>query len=363
MASTNPFKKIFDLYTSDLSFQEIERLIKRDSADVYEFFKNDIPKDEKSKNKFVRALIFLRSIFNAFLLRLSPARRIFYLAALLIFIFGYLNDIGSYVILSFLLLNVLLAFELADKLLTKDELSIARKIQSGLMPKIPPELKDYEISAYYQAANEVGGDYYDIITPKDSENRTYLFVGDISGKGMAAALYMVRVQAIIHTLIQKYRDIKKLLINLKLQFDENLLPEYFLTLAVASINNDKSVELSSAGHQPILFYKSSSKEIEEINPKGIGIGLRDKGKFGDMLETVTIRPSEGDILFFFTDGLTEAMNTDKSQFGINLLKKIIQENASLSCRDLKVKILEKLEIFCENEPANDDLSMIILKAK
>jgi len=363
MASTNPFKKIFDLYTSDLSFQEIERLIKRDSAEVYEFFKNDIPKDDSTKNKFVRALIFLRSIFNAFLLRLSPARRIFYLAALLIFIFGYLNDIGSYVILSFLLLNVLLAFELADKLLTKDELSIARKIQSGLMPKTPPELKDFEISAYYQAAKEVGGDYYDIITPADNGNRTYLFVGDISGKGMAAALYMVRVQAIIHTLIRKYRDLKKLLINLKSQFDQNLLPEYFLTLAVASINSDKSVEICSAGHQPILFFKNDIGEVEELNPQGIGIGLKDQGKFGDTLESVTVKPGIGDILFFFTDGVTEAMNPEKSQFGIKLLKKIILENAKLSSKDLKKKILEEVEIFCENEPPKDDLSMIILKAK
>jgi len=134
----NPIKRIFDLYTSDLSFEEIEKTIKRDSAEVYEFFKNDIPKDNQPRNKFVRALIFIRSLFNAFLMRLSPARRIFYLAALLIFALGFFQEQNSYIIFGFIILNLLLAFELADKLLTKDELEVARKIQSDLMPTTPP---------------------------------------------------------------------------------------------------------------------------------------------------------------------------------------------------------------------------------
>ncbi|NOX18302.1 MAG: serine/threonine-protein phosphatase [Chlorobi bacterium] len=359
--SRNKFRKIFDLYTSDLSFQEIERLIKRDAAEVYEFFKNDIPKEEgEKKNKFTRAFIFMRSLFNAFIMRLSPARRIFYLVAVLTFLIGYLNQINSYLLISFIIVNILLAFELADKLLTKDELTIARKIQTGLMPKNPPKLEKFEISAYYEAAKEVGGDYYDII---QSNGKTILLVGDISGKGMAAAIYMVRVQAIIHTLLSRVDNIKDLMIRLKSLFDQKLLPEYFLTLIAASINEDDSINLCSAGHQPAIYYKKSEEKIYELNPKGIGLGLNDHGAFEKILEMQNVKPESGDIFLFYTDGLNEAMDCADNQFGIERIKNLIASNHDLSAKEINIKIRSALDQFCCEDAKRDDLSMIVLKMK
>ena len=106
MSENNPLKRIFDLYTSDLTLDEIDRLIKKESAEVYEFYKNQMPKVDTSKNKFQRSLIFARSLFNAFLLKMTAARRIFYIAALIIFFVGYVNDTGSYLILSFIIINL-----------------------------------------------------------------------------------------------------------------------------------------------------------------------------------------------------------------------------------------------------------------
>ncbi len=359
--SRNKFRKIFDLYTSDLSFQEIERLIKRDAAEVYEFFKNDIPKEEEEKkNKFTRALIFLRSLFNAFIMRLSPARRIFYLIAVLTFLIGYLGQNNAYMLLSFIIVNILLAFELADKLLTKDELTIARKIQTELMPKNPPKLEKFEISAYYEAAKEVGGDYYDII---QSKGKTILLVGDISGKGMAAAIYMVRVQAIIHTLLSKVDNIKDLMIRLKALFDQKLLPEYFLTLIAASINEDDSIDICSAGHQPAIYFKKSERKIYELNPKGIGLGLNDRGAFEKILETHTVKPESGDIFLFYTDGLNEAMDCNNNQFGLEKVEKIIESNSESSAKEINAKIRNALNRFCCEDVKRDDLSMIVLKMK
>ncbi len=357
----NKFREIFDLYTSDLSFQEIERLIKRDASEVYEFFKNDIPKEEGvKKNKFTRALIFMRSLFNAFIMRLSPARRIFYLIAVLTFLIGYLGQNNAYLLLSFIIVNILLAFELADKLLTKDELTIARKIQTELMPKNPPKLDKFEVSAFYEAAKEVGGDYYDIIR---SKGKTILLVGDISGKGMAAAIYMVRVQAIIHTLLSRVENIKELMIRLKALFDQKLLPEYFLTLIAASINEDDSIDICSAGHQPAIYYKRSEGKIYELNPKGIGLGLNDHGAFEKILETETVKPERGDIFLFYTDGLNEAMDCRNNQFGIERVKKIIGSNPDLSAKELNAKIRNALDQFCCEDVKRDDLSMIVLKMK
>lgn len=361
MQSKNPLKRIFDLYTSDLSFSEVERLIKKESAEVYEFFKNDIPKSSHSKNKIVRALIFLRSLFNAFLMKLSPAKRIFYLLSLLIFIIAYINNSGSYLITAFVIINLLLAFELADKLLTKSELQVARKIQADLMPKIPPKINNYEVSAYYESAKEVGGDYFDIFKSEFGD-KTYLIVGDISGKGMAAALYMVRVQAILHSLISNFSDLKEIIINLKENFDKKLLPEYFLTLAAASIDDKGKITLCRAGHPPIIHYKSESNSFEEINPRGIGIGLKDNGAFARLLETVELQPKPNDILFFYTDGINECMNESRQQLGLQPVKNVIQKFAGSPPELIQKEIMKEIEKFRSEYFHSDDITMIILKA-
>lgn len=361
MSKSNPIKRIFDLYTSDLSFDEIERLIKRDSAEVYEFFKNDIPKADTSKNKFVRALIFIRSLFNAFLLRLSPARRVFYIASLLMFLIGYMQDQGSYIIFAFVILNIMLAFELADKLLTKNEIEVARKIQSELMPKTPPEIPHYSVSAYYESAKIVGGDYYDIIASPGNGNLNYLIVGDISGKGMPAAVYMVRVQAIIHSLINNYSEIKDIVVKLKNTFDKKLLPEYFLTLAAASVDHEGVIKFCRAGHSPLLHYKSASNSFEEINSKGIGIGLKDNGIFEECLEVKEVKPETDDILCFYTDGVTEMMNLQKNQFGVDRLRDIIRDNASKTPEEIKTALLNSLIRFRGNNNVVDDITFIVIK--
>ncbi|MFC2135589.1 PP2C family protein-serine/threonine phosphatase [Bacteroidota bacterium] len=363
MAKENPIKRIFDLYTSDLSFDEIQKLIKRESTEVYEFFAADLPKTDSSQNKFTRALIFARNLFNAFLLKLKPARRIFYLAAILFFLVGYFQEINSYLIVGFLILNLLIAFELADKLTTKDELDLARKIQSDLIPKNPPENKHYEIAAYYESAKEVGGDYFDIIENQGEIKKTYIVIGDISGKGMGAALYMTRVQAIIQLLIANLNSVKDVVINLKKYFSKNLRKEYFLTLVMASIDGRGGLRLCNAGHSPVLHYKYSEDNFDELNPKGLGIGLNDKGTFEKVLEESKVLPKKNDLLIFYTDGLTETMNNKKSQFGINTLKRIVRRYVDNSTDSIKNEILKEVAIFRGDAAKSDDLTLIILKKK
>ena len=362
MAAGNPIKRMFDLYTSELSFNEIERLIKKESAAVYEFYKTEIPPLVPHQNKFKRALVFTRSLFNAFLLKLSAARRVFYLSALLIFIVGLLVTNDAYLIFSFLIINFLLAFELADKMVVKDDLELAKKIQTSLMPQNSPENNHFTIAAYCEAAQDVGGDYFDLIE-SEKLGKTFIVIGDISGKGMAAALYMVRVQAIVHFLIETHSDVKEIIVELKKYFAKKLKREYFLTISIASIDSGGKVKFCRAGHTPLLHFIKSKNEFEIINPKGIGIGLNDKGMFEKMLTEQTIETEKDDILFFYTDGVTEMMNINKLQFGEERIKKIIIENANKSAEEIKEKILQTIQRFRANAPVNDDLTMILLKAK
>lgn len=362
MAAGNPIKRLFDLYTSELSFDEIEVMIKKESAAVYEFFKNEIPEPTPSKNKFTRGIIFIRSLFAAFIFKLSPARRVFYLSALIIFIVGIMGQNTAYLIFSFLILNVLIAFELADKLIVKDDISLAKKIQKRLMPDPPYNNAHYYISAFSEAAREVGGDYFDIIESVKNE-KTFIVIGDISGKGTAAALYMMKVQTILQFLIEVYSDPKRIVIELKKYFAQKLEKEYFLTLSMASIDKSGRIKYCNAGHLPLLHYKARENIFVEINPPGIGIGLNDRGMFEKTLSEVKVKIETDDIICFYTDGITEAMNLAKSQFGKERLQNIIQENVDKTIDEIKNKILQTISSFRGTADVNDDISIVLLKAK
>lgn len=359
MPGSNPIKRLFDLYTSDLSYQEIERLIKQEAGEVYEFFAKEIPKPDKNKSKLRRGLIFGRSLFNAFILKLTPARRVFYLAAILFFIVGYYSPNNAYLLLSFIILNLLIAFELADKLSAKGELEVAQKIQSVLIPKHSPKIFNYEVASYYEPAREVGGDYFDLIETKEN---AFLVVGDISGKGMAAALYMVRAQAIIHMLLENLSAVKEIIIDLKKYFSKNLKKEYFLTLSMASIDREGRVKICRAGHMPTFWYKKQIDDFEVISPSGIAIGLNDRGIFEKTLEEISIQPSENDILFFFTDGISEAMNERFQMFGEERIKQVIKKYADRPASDIRAMLLTSLSLFRGTAAQNDDLTFVILKA-
>ena len=360
-SDTNSIKRIFDLYTSDLSVDEIERLIKKESADVYKYFAKDTVKQDKNRNKFFRALIFLRNLFNAFVLRLTPARRILYLAAIFIFFIGYIQNFDGYLLFSFLMINLLLAFELADKLTAKDEITLARKIQDSLIPQKPPANNNYDISCFYESANDVSGDYFDFIPEKD--NKLIFVIGDISGKGLPAALYMVRAQAIIHSLLNHFDDLRNVVNNLKTYFCENLQPGFFLTLSAAKIDQKGELKFFRAGHTPALLYKYAENKFYDISPKGMGIGLKDNGMFSDILEEKTLHTSSGDIVMFYTDGITDTQNPDMQQFGMAPVKEIIRAHSEKSSEEIKDKLMEKLNNFRKTKDGNDDITFVIFKRK
>lgn len=362
MAQSNPIKRLFDLYTSDLSYEEIERLIKKESSEVYEFFARDIAEPDSKRNKFIRILIFIRNLFNAFLLKLTPARRIVYIISLFFIIIGVINDFGSYLFLGIILLNVLLAFELVDKLLFKDEITFASKIHNNLIPKEPPVCDNFEIATYYESAKEISGDYFDFIDKNNGKGK-YAIVGDISGKGLAAALYMVRVQAILVSMIDYIDNFKDVLINLNKHFIRKVSTGFFLTLNAIEFNNSNKIKIYNAGHTPCLIYKSSSNSFEEINPKGIGIGLQNGKIFDDNLEYFETELHPNDIVILYTDGITEAMDEYKNQFGIDEIKKLIKSNGNKNADLIIDSITSKLRSFRGDAPVHDDSTMIIFKVK
>jgi len=356
-------KKLYDFYKSDLTIKDVEKLIVRDVPELYDFYAGRMEKPGNTKNKPHRIILFIKNLFIEFLEQLTPIRRIIFSGALVIYLLSYLNSDWQWATIAFVLVCLLIAFELADKLTAKDELAVARKIQKSLMPKAPPYNDQYEISCFMENAKEVGGDYYDFIKCENTTGKLYVVVGDISGKGMAAALHMVQVQSILHQTIYNCRTPKEILSSINKNIKRILPLGSFFTVCIASINPDGNLLLSRAGHLPVLYYQKNENTFKNLLPKGIGIGIAENGLFDSTLEEICIKPSKNDILVFYTDGVIETRNKFKQEYGEERLRQIISKYKDFSSNEIKNSIIENISLFRDDTPSHDDFTLVILKAK
>lgn len=351
-------KDTFKTITDGLNYKEVQNLLKKEMPEVYSFYVNRMEEQDIKGKSLRRKLIFARKLFKRFLMELSPARRIMYVISLIIFLEAILANSFGWALVGFLLLNLLIALELADKITSNEELSVASDIQNSLLPKSPPKFINYDISAYSETAKSVGGDYYDFII---KENNLILAIGDISGKGMAAAIHMVQVQAIFRNILNSHSSPKEVLSLLNDNLIKLFKPGTFFTINLASIKPDGAVEFCRAGHLPVIYYSRKDEKCVNLTPKGIGIGLSANGIFNNCLEEFTIKPEPGDILLFFTDGITEAMNNYLMEYGEDRLKAVVQKNAFKTAQGIKSAIIESIKRHTGETPVYDDITLIVLK--
>jgi len=356
------FRRLFHFYTGELNYNEFKKLINKDVPEVYEFYVKRMKKPAEGRNRFINFFKFLRNLFLEFLNQLTPIRRIIYSFGLIFFIVGYFVNDWGWGLWGFILMNLLLAFELADKLTAKDELEVAREIQINLMPQVPPENKNYEISCYMDTAKEVGGDYYDFIKPGTEDDKTFVIIGDVSGKGMSAALHMVQVQSILHNIVKANSSPKNILQTLNTNLKRVLRKGTFLTLSVAEMNSSREIVVSRAGHMPFLHFSKLTGQCLRIVPHGIGIGLANEQLFSDTIEEIIIKPEHGDLLVMFTDGIVEAMNSNYNNFGEENLIRLISQNAGKSAKEIQEIIIGAIKNFTFSSPVQDDSTLIVMKA-
>ncbi len=358
----NRLKRLFKIYTGELNYDEFRKLIKKDVPEVYEFYVKRMKKPAEGKNRFMNFFIFLRNLFLEFLNQLTPVRRVIYSIGLILFLAGYFSSDWGWAVWGFILINLLVAFELADKLTAKDELEVAREIQMNLMPKVPPQSNFYEISCYMDTAKEIGGDYYDFIKPVLENDKTFVVIGDVSGKGMSAALYMVQVQSILHNIIKENSTPKNILCTLNGNLKRVFRKGIFLTLSIAELNSSREMVLSRAGHMPYLYFNKLTGQCRRIIPHGIGIGLANEQLFSDTIEEISIKPEHGDLIVMFTDGIVEAMDSDYNNFGEENLSRLISQNAGKSAKEIQETIIETIKNFTFSSSVQDDLTLIVMKA-
>lgn len=356
----NRLRNIYNFYTDDLSYDELRKLINKEAPSVLKFYLSETKQPDKHTNPLVRYFVFGKNLFLAFLFKLNPLRRLIYSILLFIFIWGFLNSLWYWVSFSFVGINLLLAFEVAEKLTAKGELELAKNIQEGLIPKNPPDIPSLDISFYAETAKDVGGDYLDFI-PNCNSDKYFMFIGDISGKGMAAALYMIQVRALIHHIIQSESDLIHILTKLNNVLCEIFSKNYFFTVNAAILENN-NITFCRAGHLPALCFSKENNSCSRLTPPGIGLGLTDSDLFQSTLQTESLTLKSGDILIFFSDGVTETMNTLNQEFGDTKLEKIILANSHKKASEIKNAILVNLNAFRGYPDPDDDISIVVIKA-
>jgi len=255
----------------------------------------------------------------------------------------------------------------AEKKRLEEELRIARQIQMSLLPRGPIEVPGLAITALCVPAREVGGDYYDFFNVGD--RRIGVLIADVSGKGTSAALYMAELKGLMLSLSEIYQSPRQLLLEVNRILSENLDTRSFITMTYAVIDlNEGLLTFARAGHTPLIYLSGDgdANVAQVLAPSGLVVGLRIPGaaqKFADLLEEDSLPLNKGDVLVFYTDGITEAMNANSDLFGDSRLGGLITEHGHLDAADLRERILREIESFVGAADQHDDMTMILIKVE
>jgi serine phosphatase RsbU (regulator of sigma subunit) len=254
-----------------------------------------------------------------------------------------------------------LLVEQAEKERLEEELRIARQIQMSLLPgdtlKTVPGVR---VAALCLPAAEVGGDYYDVLPL--GETRMGVLVADVSGKGTSAALYMAELKGLVLSLSRTCDSPARLLAEANRILAANMDSRTFVTMTYAVVDTEaRTMRFARAGHNPLIHMEARTGRTSVLSPPGLGLGLDPGERFEAILEERQVPLAPGDLFLFFTDGLSEAMNSEAELFGEGRLRRILEQGAELGSEELRERILDEVRRFVGDAAPHDDLTMVVLK--
>jgi serine phosphatase RsbU (regulator of sigma subunit) len=261
----------------------------------------------------------------------------------------------------------LLLVEQSEKRRLEEELRIARNIQMSLLPQGSLSVPGLSVSALCAPAREVGGDYYDWL-PLD-DGRIGLLIADVAGKGTSAALYMAELKGLMLSLSRIHTSPRNLLIEANQIISQHLHSGSFITAIYAMIDLEAGLlTCARAGHTPFIRIPAGHEDDRRASvlaPDGMVLGLNlDRGeRFERALEEVTIPLQSGDLFFFFTDGVSEAMDGGGDCYGETRLVAFLEANAAQPTEVIRDRLLGAITGFADGQPQHDDITMIILRVE
>lgn len=237
----------------------------------------------------------------------------------------------------------------------QEELRLASQIQADLLPKEPPKVSGYEIVGATFPARTIGGDYFDFIPVDDT--KIVLCLGDVSGKGLTAALLMANLQASLRARTYLGASVKECVSNVNRQLYQSTSPEKFATLFYGILNtSDHSFTYCNAGHEPPIMIRKNG-ELVRLKGGGTVVGITDDFQFEDF--QVCFQP--GDVLVIFSDGVTEAMSSERKQFGENSLIESIKTGTASAADKIVERLVTAVRKHAGSAPQHDDITAVVLK--
>jgi serine phosphatase RsbU (regulator of sigma subunit) len=368
-------RRFWQRVTEGLELTQLWSQFETEARSSYRLYSRDVAaKTPEGLTQRGRHLHVVKEFFWAVLEKLSPARRVLLLAALIMLViphggFSYNGEGGKVYSVEFdlhfwggLLLFLLLMLEIADRVVMKRDLQIAREIQTWLLPGAPPLIPGISVAYTTRPANTVAGDYYDVFPrpgKTNEENRVVFAVADVAGKSIPAAMVMATFQASLKTLSTAQVALPELVANMNkyacsnsqggLRFTTAFLAEYDPARRVFTYIN--------AGHNnPIL--RRSNGSIERLDAGGLPLGIQPEAKY----ESAAVTLAPGDWLIIFTDGLVEAVNARDEEFDEPRLLSALEAGVSSTPKELLDRLMLDLDVFVGSTPQHDDVTCLIVKA-
>ncbi|MFZ1008317.1 MAG: PP2C family protein-serine/threonine phosphatase [Candidatus Sulfotelmatobacter sp.] len=368
-------RRFWQRVTEGLEISQLWSQFEGEARASYRLYSRDVAaKTPEGLTRRGHRLHVVKEFFWAVLEKLSPARRVLLLAALVLLVipsggFSYESGHEMHVVeLDFhfwggLLLFLLLMLEIADRVVMKRDLQIAREIQTWLLPGAPPQIPGISVAYLTRPANTVAGDYYDVFPrpgKTNEDNRIVFAVADVAGKSIPAAMLMATFQASLKTLSTAQVALPELVANMNkyacsnsqggLRFTTAFLAEYDAA--------GRTFTYINAGHNnPIL--RRSTGLIERLDVGGLPLGIMPEAKY----ESASVTLAPGDWLIVFTDGLVEAVNAHDEEFDEPRVLSTLAMESSNSPQQLLERLMASVDLFVGSTPQHDDITCLLVKAE
>jgi sigma-B regulation protein RsbU (phosphoserine phosphatase) len=256
--------------------------------------------------------------------------------------------------------------EMAEKGRLEQEMFAAREIQQKLLPTGPVKTTGLLVNAFCEPAREVAGDYYDFLPITDTI--LGVLIADVAGKGLAAGLYMAQLKVIVQSLSRLHHEPKAFLTAVNKVVSANLDGKSFITMTYGVIDVERrEMTFARAGHCPLIHVPANQpagmRKARMLIPDGLVVGLQidDGTMFDNLLQEQTIAVEPGDLIVWFTDGISETMNEAFDCFGEHRLAQVVEQYAHLPFDQLRSYILAELRAFAGGADQHDDMTMILMK--
>ena len=345
----------------------------KDARSSYRLYSAGLDHLQAEPSRFRRGWQIAKAMFWAILEKLTPARRVLLLLALILLLlpagrFSYTNganhvEIGEFDLRLWggLLIFVVLLLELADRVVMKRDLEIAKDIQAWLLPGAPLQIPGYQIAYATRPANTVAGDYYDVILRPGrslSEDRILFVVADVAGKSIPAAMLMATFQASLRTLSTSGVALAELVAGVNRYACSNSMGGVRFTTAFLAELDPATGDIVyvNAGHNVPILRKSSGAR-ERLEAGGIPVGIFAESHY----ELRTTRLDRGDWLVIFTDGVVEAVNQKDEEYGEPALIRMVDRESGSAPAELLRSLLADLDRHVGNTPQHDDITCLLLK--